>query len=201
MLSERIELRHGAYLLHAPEFLPSERADSVLAALRDEIAWTRGEIVLFGKSIPEPRLTAWFSPHAYRYSGRFLPSAPFPPLIAELCAEIERATGAWFNSVLLNRYRDGSDSMGYHADAEPELGENPIVASLSLGATRRFVVRAKQKSDRETLTLELGHGSLLSMGGSFQHHYRHAVPKQPAVKGERINLTFRRMLRSSSQTA
>jgi alkylated DNA repair dioxygenase AlkB len=192
----RIELADGAFLLDDPEFLEPGAADRLLERLRSEIEWTQGHVVLFGKRIAEPRLTAWFGAYDYAYSGRRLSASPMPEPIAQLAERIERATSERFNSVLVNRYRDGQDSVGYHADDEPELGLNPVVASVSLGVARRFVLRPKRPSAGEPRSLELGHGRLLVMGGSFQHRYRHALPKQPRVSGERINLTFRRLLRA-----
>jgi alkylated DNA repair dioxygenase AlkB len=192
----RIDLSAHSFLLDDPSFLEPEDADELLARLRAEIAWAQGHVVLFGKSIPEPRLTAWYGPFDYAYSGRRLNAAPFLDPIAELCERIERASGERFNSVLLNRYRDGKDSVGYHSDDEPELGIDPVVASVSLGVARRFVLRPKRGS-AAARSFELGHGHLLLMAGRCQAEYRHALPKQPRVGGERINLTFRRMLRSS----
>src|SRR5262249_25374511 len=105
---------------------------------------------------------------------------------------VEEAAQAPFNSLLLNFYRDGSDSIGWHSDAEPELGLNPIVPSISLGSSRRFILRHKKKKQR--LTFDLGHGSLLIMAGTTQHHWLHAVPKTTDAVGQRINLTFRNIL-------
>jgi alkylated DNA repair dioxygenase AlkB len=112
-------------------------------------------------------------------------------------ARVAAAAGGALNAVLLNRYRDGNDSMGLHADDEPELGPNPLIGSVSLGVTRRFVLVPKRRTEQRSgrLDLELGHGDLLVMAGSCQHHYRHGVPKRRAVHGERLNLTFRYLTR------
>jgi alkylated DNA repair dioxygenase AlkB len=193
VLAHRIELARGAHLLYAEHFLTPERADVLVAALSTEVDWQQGYVSMFGKRIAEPRLTAWFSPFEYTYSGRTLSATAWPKFLRELGAEVERASGCSFNSVLANRYRDGNDGVGFHADDEPELGENPVVASVSLGKARRFVLRPKKKSDGSGIDLELGHGALLVMGGRCQHVYRHAVPKQPAIREERINLTFRQL--------
>jgi alkylated DNA repair dioxygenase AlkB len=107
---------------------------------------------------------------------------------------VERAAESTFNSVLGNLYRDGRDSMGFHADNEKELGRDPVIASLSLGATRRFQLRHAKRKDVAGLDLALASGSLLIMRGATQHHFRHGVPKEKAPTGERINLTFRRIL-------
>lgn len=192
----RIELSPTAFLLDDPTFLEPADADALLVRLLREIPWEQGHVVLFGKSIPEPRLTAWFGPFDYAYSGRRLRRAPLPEPIAALCERVERASGERFNSVLLNRYRNGRDSVGYHADDEPELGEQPVVASVSLGVRRRFVLRPKRGSGGSR-SFELGHGHLLVMAGRCQRDFVHALPKQPKIDGERVNLTFRRVLRSS----
>jgi alkylated DNA repair dioxygenase AlkB len=114
------------------------------------------------------------------------------PELEAVKRRVEEAAGAEFNSLLLNLYRDGRDSIGFHADAEPELGTNPVVGSISLGAVREFVMR--HKATREKRSLRLAHGSLLVMGGTCQHHWLHGVPKTEDEIGERINLTFRKIL-------
>ena len=143
----------------------------------------------------QPRLVAWFGDPgaAYTYSGLQLVPEPWSERLGSLRARTEGAAGHPFNSVLCNLYRDGNDSMGLHADAEPELGPNPVIASVSLGATRRFVLRhAKDRGER--LDLDLAGGSLLVMSGTTQHFWRHGVPKQKKITDSRINLTFRRIL-------
>ena len=163
----------------------------MLSALLGELAWETREIVLFGKRIPQPRLIAWAGGFGYRYSGQTLePRAPGPTL-ASLIATVNLAVGVPFNHVLVNRYRNGQDSMGMHSDAEPELGEEPVVASVSFGVARRFVVVPRKKGQRYEYSL--GHGDLLVMGGSCQSHYRHGVPRAAGVSGERLSATFRRV--------
>jgi alkylated DNA repair dioxygenase AlkB len=185
----------GVFALHDP-WLPEPEAAALFEALRDGIAWRQEKIRLFSGEYLQPRLSAWFGdPDAsYTYSGLTLTPEPWSPRLASLRARVEEAAGHPFNSVLLNYYRTGDDSMGFHADAERELGSNPVIASVSLGAPRRFVLKytGKQKGV-PPVELELGGGSLLVMGGTTQHHYRHGVPKQRGV-GPRINLTFRRIL-------
>lgn len=162
--------------------------------------WEQREIVLFGRRVLQPRLIAWTGSLGYRYSGQTLePRAP-TPATAAILARVGAHTGEPFNHILLNRYRDGADSMGMHADDEPELGPDPVVATLSLGATRRFVVKPRRPSLGPGHTLELGHGSLLVMRGTCQRHYVHGVPRQKGAAGERISLTFRRVLRAPAQT-
>jgi alkylated DNA repair dioxygenase AlkB len=188
-----VPLALGGALALAPTWLLPAEADARFAALRASVPWSQGTITMFGRLVLEPRLTAWFGDADYTYSGRTVRAGPWTPDLAELRDRVSRAAGASFNAVLLNLYRDGNDSMGMHSDDEPELGQNPTIASVSLGATRRFVLSPKTKSARQdgTYELELGHGSLLVMSGECQHRYRHGVPKEPRRLGERVNLTFR----------
>jgi alkylated DNA repair dioxygenase AlkB len=185
-MGERIELRDGV-LVYDPAFFGPAEADGLLGALRDGTAW-RQEV---GRGRPFPRLTAWYADRGvdYRYSGVTHVGTGWTATLDAVRRRVEAAAGAAFNSVLLNRYRDGRDSIGMHADDEPELGVNPVVASVSLGAARTFVLR--HRKTREKVTLELAHGSLLVMAGACQHHWLHGVPKTARDVGERINLTFR----------
>lgn len=178
-------------------FLSAREADLALSRLLAETPWKQGEITLFGRKHREPRLTAWYGDAPYTYSGRTVNPAPWTKTLRELKGRVEEASRARFNSVLINRYRDGRDGMGLHADDEAELGRNPLIASLSLGRTRRFVLKLKPHarnlttSEARPLSLELAHGELLVMAGSCQHHYVHGVPKVLSLEGERLNLTFR----------
>lgn len=184
-----------AELLYLHPFLPPAEADHLLLHLSDaaHIAWRQGSIRLFGKQVPTPRLSAWYgAPGAvYTYSGLTLHPLPFTPALLSLKETIEQTVQpATFNSVLLNLYRNGADSMGWHADDEPELGQNPVIASVSFGAERRFLLRHKyQKNQKKELILQ--HNSLLVMQGSTQHYWQHALPKTSRTIGARINLTFR----------
>jgi alkylated DNA repair dioxygenase AlkB len=188
----QIRLDFGGLVRYEPGWLGAGEADALLRELRSSVDWKRGAITMFGREVLEPRLTAWFGEADYTYSGRTLRAAPWPASLAALRDRVDAASGARFNAALLNLYRDGNDSMGLHSDDEPELGTDPILASLSLGAERRFVLVPKKKSARDrTLEVTLGHGSLLVMAGACQHNYRHGLPKQPGCSGERINLTFR----------
>jgi alkylated DNA repair dioxygenase AlkB len=175
-----------------PQFLDAAGADRAFAAVRDGVAWERHRIRLFGRELDVPRLSCWIGdPQAhYRYSGSDFEPRPWPPALLALRAGIEATCGTAFNSVLANRYRDGRDSMGWHSDDEPELGPAPVIASLSLGATRRFLLRHRRDANAR-LALELGPGSLLVMRGPTQANYRHALPRTARPVGERINLTFR----------
>jgi alkylated DNA repair dioxygenase AlkB len=162
--------------------------------LRAGIDWQAEQILMFGRRVPVPRLVAWHGePGAsYTYSGTTHVPLPWTPELAFIRERVGALAGVEFNAVLLNRYRDGRDGMGWHADDEPELGANPVIASVSLGATRRFCLRHRRRRElRVDLLLE--HGSLLLMAGAMQHHWVHALPKTAAAVGERINLTFRRV--------
>jgi alkylated DNA repair dioxygenase AlkB len=143
----------------------------------------------------QPRLTAWVGdPGAvYRYSNVVHEPLPFGPTLSDLRARISAFTGVPFNSVLCNLYRDGDDAMGMHSDSEPELGPDPVIASLSLGAERKFVLRARKPKDAPAQALTLSDGSLLVMRGSTQCEFKHGVPRVRAALGPRINLTFRRI--------
>ena len=192
----QIPLALGAWLEIEPGWIPGPDADRLLAALRDELHWEQREIVLYGKRIMQPRLIAWGGDRPYRYSGQTLEPRPFTPQLAPVLEAVQARTRVPFNHVLVNRYRTGEDSMGLHADDEPELGPDPRVATVSLGAGRRFLVKPRRKEDGQRQDLELGHGALLVMGGTCQRHYVHGVPRQASVMGERISLTFRRLLRA-----
>jgi alkylated DNA repair dioxygenase AlkB len=164
-------------------------ADRLLVAVREELRWEQREIVLYGRRILQPRLIAWAGALGYRYSGQTLEPRAATPALASTLDAVRAGVGVPFNHVLVNRYRDGRDSMGLHADAEPELGADPIVATVSLGASRRFVLRPRK--DGASHSYDLEHGGLLVMGGRCQSVYRHGIPRQPAVQAERVSLTFR----------
>lgn len=160
--------------------------------LADEVPWTVHRIRMFGRWVDSPRLSCWMGdPEAsYRYSGALFEPAAWHPAVRALLPALEAACGARFNSVLLNRYRHGGDSMGWHSDDEPELGPAPVIASLSLGVARRFLLR--MRDDHATKAeFRLRHGDVLVMRGDCQRVAQHALPKMAGVAGERINLTFR----------
>jgi alkylated DNA repair dioxygenase AlkB len=174
-----------------PDWLPAEAAARSLARLIDEVAWRQDVMGTPAGRVPLPRLTAWQGePDAvYVYSGiRNVPQA-WTTTVAELKSAAETLCGACFNSVLLNRYRSGADSMGWHADREPELGAQPVIASVSLGVARTFDLRHNKTGIVQSYSLK--GGSLLVMQGNTQSEWRHRVPKEPRVAGERVNLTFR----------
>ncbi|MGN6513679.1 MAG: alpha-ketoglutarate-dependent dioxygenase AlkB family protein [Lysobacteraceae bacterium] len=184
----------GATLAFDPRWLPAAEADALFAALRAQVPWEVHRIRLFGREVDSPRLSCWIgdADAVYTYSGtRFVPH-PWLPVLQAVRARLARELGVGFNSVLANLYRDGRDAMGWHGDDEPELGAQPVIASLSLGATRRFVLKARGPA-AQRLALELPHGSLLVMAGDTQRRYRHALPRTARAVGPRINLTFRRV--------
>jgi alkylated DNA repair dioxygenase AlkB len=203
---ERIDLHAGSWLELWPRWLGAAEASELAAALVREVSWEQRHILLFGRRILQPRLIGWAGDLPYRYSGQTLEPRAWPDSARAILAEVNLVASATFNHVLINRYRDGRDSMGYHADAEPELGADPVIATLSLGARRRFLLRRHDKSASEPpLELWLEPGALLVMGGACQRHYRHAIPRDtsPDVR-ERISLTFRCLLgapRPSSRRA
>jgi alkylated DNA repair dioxygenase AlkB len=191
--SHAIELFEGEARLWPAAFDTTE-ANGLFDDLHSGIDWQQEEILMFGRRVPVPRRVAWHGdPTAsYTYSGTEHHPSPWTPALDRVRSRVAELTGVHFNAVLLNLYRDGRDGMGWHADDEPELGRNPVIASVSLGATRRFCLRHRRRRDLR-LDVPLTHGSLLLMSGSTQHHWVHALPKTAVPVGERINLTFRRV--------
>lgn len=183
-----IPIEDGELAMLARMPLPASPAQ-VLERLIQETPWRAEVIVLYGKRYLQPRLTAWFGEAAYTYSGLTLAPVPMTPLLNQLRSTVEALTGHRYNSVLLNYYRDGADSMGMHSDDEPELGPAPAIASLSLGATRTFILR--HKLSRRTVKIDLADASLLLMAGELQKHWLHGINKTVKPVGTRLNLTFR----------
>ena len=181
--------------LYAHAF-PPEDARRLFTALRSELHWEEKQIRLFGKTIVSPRLSAWYGEPGtrYRYSGLTLEALGWTHSLDEVRSRVEGLAGVSFNAVLCNLYRDEHDSMGLHADAEAEFGPEPVIASVSLGAVRRFTMRPRRPRDGKAFTLELPSGSVLVLSGPTQAHWRHGVPKEASPTGERINLTFRRIV-------
>lgn len=182
-----------AELWYQPDFCPDHQAR--YQQLRDSVHWQRDKVRLFGREHWIPRLNAWYGDAGarYRYSGIDLEPHPWLPQLAEWRQQLNAQLGTGFNSVLLNYYRDGSDSMGLHADDEPELGPRPVIAMLSLGAGRRFVLRHRQRRG-EKQVLDLPGGSLLVMAGDCQRYWRHELPRTRRPVGGRISLTYRQVL-------
>ncbi|OXY80798.1 alpha-ketoglutarate-dependent dioxygenase AlkB family protein [Oceanimonas doudoroffii] len=185
---EWLTLNQGR-LLWWPDAFAAE-ADAWLAKLSRDIPWQQHRLTMFGREVHEPRLSCWMGDWPYRYSGRERRPEPWHPLVQDIARRLEVICAQPFDGVLINLYRDGYDSMGWHADDEPELGRNPMIASVSLGERRRFMLRHDGGERRE---LWLEHGSLLVMAGEMQHHWRHALPRMTRAGGQRINLTFRRL--------
>lgn len=189
---ERIDLGEGAWITFERDFVPDHAG--LMSRLRETLPLAQESIVIFGRTVPMPRLTSWHgdSECSYAYSGRVFHPSPWTPELGAMRDRLRAREGCTFNSVLVNHYRDGRDAMGEHADDEPELGpsrEDVRIASISLGAPRRFVLR--HKKTRAVFPFQLGEGSVLVMGGTTQRHFRHHVPRTRAPVGPRMNLTFR----------
>jgi alkylated DNA repair dioxygenase AlkB len=176
-------------------FAPSS-AEQLMLSLFNDTVWRQEKIQVWGKLYAQPRLVAWHGdPTAtYAYSGLILTPAPWTPVLLEIKTAIETVSGHRFNSVLLNLYRNEQDHMGWHSDDESELGECPLIASLSLGATRTFKLKHKTRPEQKTLNFDLNSGSLLLMAGDTQRHWKHCIAKETRNKGARINLTFRQII-------
>jgi len=174
-------------------FWDREWSDRAFAQLLAETHWRQESAWLFSQSIPLPRLTAWYGDvgKSYTYSGIEMQPESWTDLLLEIKAAVDAIAQVKFNSVLLNLYRDGTDGVGWHSDAEPSLGRNPVIASVSFGATRRFSLKHKQRRDLQPVHLNLTHGSVLIMQGKTQHGWQHQVPKTTKPVGQRLNLTFR----------
>ncbi|HEY0845525.1 MAG TPA: alpha-ketoglutarate-dependent dioxygenase AlkB [Noviherbaspirillum sp.] len=180
-----------------PAFYQPPQTDDLLSRLHQETAWKQETITLWGKQHLQPRLSAWYgdADTMYAYSGVTLHPHPWTDMLLRIKSDIENATGHRFNSVLLTLYRDENDSVGWHSDAEPELGAMPVIASLSLGETRVFRFRHRTRKELKPISLDLTDGSLLLMEGPTQRFWQHAVVKERRACGPRINLTFRTILR------
>ena len=187
---KRVDLRKGAWYDYDVDWMGQTAADALLTELCARDDWEQRPIVVFGKEVMQPRLVTWEGELDYRYSGQTLPGRPMTPTIAALNARISELVGVPFNHVLFNRYRSGNDAMGFHADDEPELGHEPVIAALSVGVPRKFVMKPKRKKNYKK-QVSLAHGSLLVMGGTMQHSWYHGVPRQLRVEEERVNITFR----------
>lgn len=154
-----------------------------------QVALEQGYVTLYGKRHAIPRLQAWFGPQSYTYSGESLAAKPLPPILQALLERCEQQAETSLNSVLVNYYRDGRDKIGWHSDDEPELGNQPVIGSLTLGACRDFDL--KHRESGEKLRIPLTDGSLLVMAGATQHFWRHSIPARLKLTEPRFNLTFR----------
>jgi alkylated DNA repair dioxygenase AlkB len=186
---EKLELA-DAELLYFPRFYDAPRSAALLHALLAETPWRQDRLKFGGKDVLVPRLQAWYGERRYAYSGLRLEPLPWTPLLDAMRHEIGAACGLEFNSVLLNYYRDGNDSVAWHSDDERELGPDPRIASLSLGATRRFELKHRTRKPAK-VNIALEDGSLLLMGSGVQQHWVHQLPKEAGVTAPRLNLTFR----------
>jgi alkylated DNA repair dioxygenase AlkB len=189
----------GAELALDPDWLQPADTEALFATLQTRIPWDVHRIRLFGRELDSPRLSCWIGDPgaAYAYSGTRFQPRPWPVALLPVRARLHAELGIDFNTVLANLYRDGRDCMGWHSDDEAELGPQPVIASLSLGATRRFVLKPR-RDPGSRLALDLPPGSLLLMRGDTQRHYRHALPRTAKPVGPRINLTFRRIQRQEA---
>ena len=187
--AEELLPRDGSALLYRCPLDP-RTAQRNFAELLEAVPWEQRSVQMFGKSVPQPRLVAWFGDGgSYTYSGLRLEPHPWTPLLAELRDLCQALAAARFNSALANLYRDGNDAVSWHADNEPELGEHPVIASMSFGAVRLFDFRHRESG--ETIRTELPDGSVLVMSGETQGAWMHQVPRTAKVSEPRINLTFR----------
>jgi alkylated DNA repair dioxygenase AlkB len=191
---ERIPLE-DAEIYYLRELPLAQTAEAVMNHLIDEVPWRAENIVVWGKTVPQPRLIAWYGDKGanYTYSGIHHDPLPWTDILIDIKNRVEKVAGTNFNSVLLNYYRHHRDSMGLHSDDEPELGLRPIIASLSLGEERTFLFKHKTRKDVKGVRLKLASGSLLLMKGEAQHYWKHGIEKETRPCGPRVNLTFRRI--------
>ncbi len=184
------KIDNGEYLFY-PDFFTKTESDLYLQTMKEKIDWKQESMNMYGKQVNFPRLTAWYGDNdkPYSFSGITLEPKTWNKELIAIKEKIEPLSKVVFNSVLLNLYRSGNDSISWHTDAEKELGLNPVIASVNFGATRKFQLR--HIKTKAKLEIELAHGSLLIMQGELQHFWQHQVPKTSKVVGERINLTFR----------
>jgi alkylated DNA repair dioxygenase AlkB len=192
---ERIPIADGElYYLHKLELGRDD--DAIFDRLIADVTWRQERILVWGKMYLQPRLVAWYGDRGsdYTYSGIKLTPLPWTDLLLEIKVRVETVTAASFNSVLLNYYRDNRDSMGFHSDDEPELGPKPIIASISLGEERTFIMKHKLNKLVKPVRLKLASGSLLLMKGETQRYWSHGIAKESRPCGPRINLTFRQIV-------
>ena len=196
---ERIPTR-DAEVLFLERLELGDRQEAILGRLIAEVPWRREKIFVWGRPVYQPRLTAWYGDRGseYTYSGITLVPLPWGELLLDIKRRVEVVAASSFNSVLLNYYRDNRDSMGFHSDDERELGERPVIASLSLGEERTFVLKHRRDKLVRPVRIRLGAGSLLLMKGETQRYWKHGIAKEARPCGPRVNLTFRRIVASAS---
>ena len=193
--SQHLSLLGGGTIRYIPNWIPGDQAARLFDTLMTEVPWRQEHFMMGARRIQQPRLTAWVGEEGMRYvsSRRVFEPSPWSPHLSMVRDRLRDDLGITTNSVLCNLYRTGQDSMGCHADDEPELGVNPTIASISLGETRKMVFRHAEKAAPK-VELMLEGGSLLIMAGTLQHHWRHELPKTKRVNAPRINLTYRQFL-------
>ena len=193
MMQEKINHQNLDIILDE-SFLNLSETNNLYERCLNDISWQSSKIKMFGKKINIPRLECWYGDNGceYTYSGKSLKRFEFPSFLLDLRKRIEKKANTTFNSVLANLYRDGQDSMGFHADDEKELGNNPVIASISLGENRPIIFQ--NKKTKEKMTFDQPSGSLLIMQGQTQAHWKHAINKSKKVNKPRINLTFRNII-------
>ncbi len=185
-------LPHKGEAYFYPAFFDNTESDALFQSLLTQVNWKQEPIRIFGKEVMQPRLTAWFAEEgkSYSYSGITMEAYPWNETLIKIKSKVEKKADVKFNSALLNLYRDGRDSMGWHRDNEKELGVNPVIASVSFGAMRTFQLREYQTKSN-LRSIPLGHGSMLLMRGETQPYWEHQVPKTNKINAPRINITFR----------
>ncbi|MGR9105962.1 MAG: alpha-ketoglutarate-dependent dioxygenase AlkB family protein [Gammaproteobacteria bacterium] len=192
-------IENDGRLYYEPRFIARREAAELHEELLDQLAWSRESIRIYGKTIESPRLVAWYGEREaiYRYSGIVHFPLPWHPLLSIIKSRLESYSNQSFNSVLCNCYRDGKDSLGWHADKERELGPDPTIGSVSLGATRTFRIRHRLSGDTYDISMESG--SLIIMAGCLQRYWRHCVPKTCEALRPRISLSFRSIVPSANE--
>ncbi len=183
-------LKHDGEVVFYPHLFDQE-ADRLYSELYTQINWQQEFLKIYGKAVPLPRLTAWYGEKQYAYSGIAMQPQPWNETLLLIKSRIEPLAKTQFNSVLLNLYRDGNDSVSWHSDDEPELGRNPIIGSVSFGGARKFSLKHRYNKTLNRVDVELNHGSFLLMAEETQHYWLHQIPKTKRSTMPRINLTFR----------
>lgn len=189
-----------ADVYYSRDFKLGHPHDAILHQLINDVPWRQERIVVWGKEYAQPRLIAWYGDpgSSYTYSGITLEPTPWTGLLLEMKRRVEAIAADTFNSVLLNYYRDNRDSMGFHSDDEPELGARPVIASLSFGEERTFIMKHRLDKSAKPVRLRLASGSLLLMKGETQRYWKHGIAKETRPCGPRVNLTFRRIASDGS---
>lgn len=188
-------LPSGGAGFYFPGFLESDEADALFEFLHEKVPWSQQPVKMFGRTVWQPRLTAFYADDGvgYRYSGLSLQGLRWNEPLQLLKGKVEQACNWKFNSALLNLYRSGNDYMGWHRDNEKSLGREPVIASISLGATRKFQLR-NYSTKKDLVSVELSHGDLMVLSGASQENWEHRLPKSPGQTNRRINITFRNII-------